>query len=56
MAGLGLRLALEAGAHRRRRPVSGNVLDTEMWKRAFWWVVFVFEYRSMMLIADARGC
>ncbi|KAF8526780.1 fungal-specific transcription factor domain-containing protein [Gautieria morchelliformis] len=39
MAGLGLRLALEAGAHSRKRPGSGDLLETEMWKRTFWSLV-----------------
>ena len=36
MAGLGLRLALDVGIHRRQRPEDGSLLETELWKRAFW--------------------
>ncbi|KAF8580276.1 hypothetical protein K439DRAFT_1393877 [Ramaria rubella] len=48
-AGLGIRLALEAGIHRRKRPGKECVLENEMWKRAFWTLVVLDRTGSASL-------
>ncbi|KAH9025469.1 fungal-specific transcription factor domain-containing protein [Lactarius pseudohatsudake] len=36
MVGIGLRLAQDVGAHRRRSPNARPTVEDELWKRAFW--------------------
>jgi hypothetical protein len=36
MVGVGLRLAQDVGAHRRRAPNGRPTVEDELWKRAFW--------------------
>ncbi|KAH9033206.1 fungal-specific transcription factor domain-containing protein [Lactarius deliciosus] len=36
MVGIGLRLAQDLGAHRRRSPNARPTVEDELWKRAFW--------------------
>jgi hypothetical protein len=36
MVGVGLRLAQDVGAHRRRSPNARPTVEDELWKRAFW--------------------
>jgi hypothetical protein len=36
MIGIGIRLAQEVGAHRRKPPGHKYTAEDEMWKRAFW--------------------
>ncbi|KAJ6608498.1 fungal-specific transcription factor domain-containing protein [Mycena sp. CBHHK59/15] len=36
LIGVGLRLALDVGAHRRKHTVEAPSRDAELWKRAFW--------------------
>ncbi|KAF9526547.1 fungal-specific transcription factor domain-containing protein [Crepidotus variabilis] len=50
--GLGLKLAVEVGAH-RKRPMSEPSIEDELWKRAFW-VLFTLERR--MSAFAGRGC
>ena len=38
MAGIGLRMAQEAGAHRMRGHESLNNAESESWRRVFWYI------------------
>lgn len=38
MIGLGLRLAQDVGAHRKKMYSSTPCVKDELWKRAFWYV------------------
>jgi hypothetical protein len=38
MVGTGIRMAQDAGAHRRKMYQSTMTVEDELWKRAFWWV------------------
>jgi Fungal specific transcription factor domain len=39
MVGIGLRLAQEVGAHRRKVYSHKLTVEEELWKRAFWYAV-----------------
>ncbi|KAF8998967.1 fungal-specific transcription factor domain-containing protein [Cyathus striatus] len=41
LAGFGIRLAQDVGAHRRRVPRERLTVEDELWKRAFWVLVFL---------------
>ncbi|EIN12694.1 hypothetical protein PUNSTDRAFT_97512 [Punctularia strigosozonata HHB-11173 SS5] len=41
MVGLGIRLAVDAGVHRRKTYKLGNTPEGELWKRAFWILVLI---------------
>ncbi|KIY44293.1 hypothetical protein FISHEDRAFT_51737 [Fistulina hepatica ATCC 64428] len=41
MIGIGVRLAQDVGAHRRTVFTGGSRLDNELWKRAFWCLVWM---------------
>lgn len=43
MVGWGLRLAQEVGAHRRKAATKPWTVQDELWKRAFWLVLFLFS-------------
>ncbi|KAK0189009.1 fungal-specific transcription factor domain-containing protein [Armillaria mellea] len=49
MAGIGLRMAQEAGAHRTRGHESLNNAESESWRRVFWCLVFLDRYISSVL-------
>ncbi|KAJ7731907.1 fungal-specific transcription factor domain-containing protein [Mycena maculata] len=51
--GIGLRLALDAGAHRRTSPVEEPSVEREQWKRAFWVMVYLDGYVSSLM---GRAC
>lgn len=36
MVGIGIRLAQDVGAHRRKYDRNNMTMEDEMWKRAFW--------------------
>ena len=36
MIGIGIRVAQDAGAHRRKKNTTKMMVEEEMWKRAFW--------------------
>lgn len=36
MVGIGIRLAQEVGAHRRKPPGNKHTVEDELWNRAFW--------------------
>jgi hypothetical protein len=39
MVGVGIRLAQDVGAHRKRKTEGPMTVEDELWKRAFWSVV-----------------
>ncbi|KAK0238956.1 fungal-specific transcription factor domain-containing protein [Armillaria nabsnona] len=49
MAGIGLRMAQEAGAHRMRGHESLNNAEAESWRRVFWSLVYLDRYISSAL-------
>ncbi|KAK0210026.1 fungal-specific transcription factor domain-containing protein [Desarmillaria ectypa] len=49
VAGVGLRLAMDVGAHRRRANEGPICADTELWKRAFWSLLIIDRMTSSML-------
>ncbi|KAK0480213.1 fungal-specific transcription factor domain-containing protein [Armillaria novae-zelandiae] len=49
MVGIGIRLAQDVGAHRRRRIFSPNTVEDELWKRAFWGLVCMDRISSSAL-------
>ena len=36
MIGVGVQMAQDVGAHRRKRGVEAGSIEDELWKRAFW--------------------
>ncbi|KAJ6608507.1 fungal-specific transcription factor domain-containing protein [Mycena sp. CBHHK59/15] len=46
LIGVGLRLALDVGAHRRKHTVEAPARDAELWKRAFWVLVYMDRFVS----------
>ncbi|KAK0484058.1 fungal-specific transcription factor domain-containing protein [Armillaria novae-zelandiae] len=48
LAGIGLRVAQEAGAHRKRTHKGPNA-EAESWRRAFWCLLFMDRYTSSAL-------
>ncbi len=44
LAGIGLRVAQEAGAHRKRAHEGPNNAEAESWRRVFW---YVFSIRTV---------
>lgn len=38
MVGVGIRLAQDVGAHRKRKTKDPMTVEDELWKRAFWYV------------------
>ncbi|KAJ7091086.1 hypothetical protein C8R44DRAFT_990636 [Mycena epipterygia] len=50
LVGVGLRLAQDAGAHRRRtaKPEAPSV-EGELWKRSFWVLVYLDRYVSLLM-------
>ena len=36
MIGIGIRLAQDIGAHRRKKNTTNMTVEDELWKRAFW--------------------
>ncbi|PBK72414.1 hypothetical protein ARMSODRAFT_882252 [Armillaria solidipes] len=49
MAGIGLRVAQEAGAHRMRGHENLNNAEAESWRRVFWCLVYLDRYISSAL-------
>jgi Fungal specific transcription factor domain len=41
MIGIGVRMAQDVGAHRRKYKLDKMTVEDEMWKRAFWYVLFL---------------
>ncbi|KAJ7243946.1 fungal-specific transcription factor domain-containing protein, partial [Mycena rebaudengoi] len=46
LIGIGLRLAGDVGAHRRKHPVERPSVEGELWKRAFWVLVYMDRRES----------
>ncbi|KAJ6613041.1 fungal-specific transcription factor domain-containing protein [Mycena sp. CBHHK59/15] len=49
LVGVGLRLAQDAGAHRRTSRVEEPSVERELWKRAFWVLVYLDGYVSSLM-------
>ncbi|TFK27934.1 hypothetical protein FA15DRAFT_653244 [Coprinopsis marcescibilis] len=49
MTGIGIRLAQDVGAHRRKTPKAGPTPEDELWKRAFWALIFIDRISSAAL-------
>ncbi|KAJ7494849.1 fungal-specific transcription factor domain-containing protein [Mycena galericulata] len=49
LVGIGLRLAQDAGAHRRPSPVQAPSVERELWKRAFWVLLYMDSYVSGLM-------
>ncbi|KAF8268483.1 fungal-specific transcription factor domain-containing protein [Lactarius quietus] len=49
MVGVGLRLAQDVGAHRRRSPNARPTVEDELWKRAFWVLLMLDIWTSSAL-------
>ncbi|KAK0196735.1 fungal-specific transcription factor domain-containing protein [Armillaria mellea] len=49
LAGIGLRVAQEAGAHRKRGHEGSNNAEAESWRRVFWCLLFIDRYTSSAL-------
>ncbi|KAK0202669.1 fungal-specific transcription factor domain-containing protein [Desarmillaria ectypa] len=49
MAGIGLRVAQEAGAHRKRVHEGPNNAEAESWRRVFWCLLYIDRYLSSAL-------
>ncbi|KAF8988927.1 fungal-specific transcription factor domain-containing protein [Cyathus striatus] len=47
LVGIGIRLAQDVGAHRRRVPREKLTVEDELWKRAFWVLVMMDRMSSM---------
>ena len=41
MIGIGIRVAQDVGAHRRKYATQDLTIEDELWKRAFWCVAFL---------------
>lgn len=54
MVGIGLRLAQDVGAHRRKVPSHKLTVEDEMWKRAWWFVFLLCEPLNTALIQHLR--
>ncbi len=39
MVGIGIRLAQDVGAHRKKVYNTPHSVETELWKRAFWYIL-----------------
>lgn len=50
MVGIGIRLAQDVGAHRKKVYNTPHSVETELWKRAFWYVLKI-TIRSPRLTA-----
>jgi hypothetical protein len=50
MIGIGVRMAQDVGAHRRKYNVDDMTVEDEMWKRAFWYVLFLSPGCSYIMI------
>ncbi|PBK95211.1 hypothetical protein ARMGADRAFT_1011085 [Armillaria gallica] len=46
VAGIGLRVAQDAGVHQRRGRDSPNTVEGELWRRAFWCLLFIDRVAS----------
>ncbi|PBK73286.1 hypothetical protein ARMSODRAFT_930326 [Armillaria solidipes] len=46
LVGIGLRVAQDAGVHQRRGRDSPNTVEGELWKRAFWCLLFIDRVAS----------
>ncbi|KAK0202974.1 fungal-specific transcription factor domain-containing protein [Desarmillaria ectypa] len=53
IASIGLRLSEEAGLHRRRVKYANPTVESELWKRAFWTLVYLDRQSSAFL---GRSC
>ncbi|KAF9021193.1 hypothetical protein BDZ89DRAFT_1019740 [Hymenopellis radicata] len=49
MVGVGIRLAQDVGAHRRKRDSASDTVESELWKRAFWILVIMDRASSSAL-------
>ncbi|PBK78576.1 hypothetical protein ARMSODRAFT_873708 [Armillaria solidipes] len=49
LAGIGLRVAQEAGAHRKRAHECPNNAEAESWRRVFWCLLYIDRYISSAL-------
>ncbi|KAF7967970.1 hypothetical protein HWV62_32437 [Athelia sp. TMB] len=49
MVGIGVRMAQDVGAHRRKMYTSNITADDELWKRAFWGLVLLDRFLSSIL-------
>ncbi|KAK0225298.1 fungal-specific transcription factor domain-containing protein [Armillaria fumosa] len=49
LVGIGLRVAQDAGIHQRRGRNSPNTVEGELWKRAFWCLLFIDRVASSHL-------
>ena len=55
LIGVGIRVALEVGAHRKRTYAPTPTVEEELWRRAFWYVVRAVD-RSIVDSAQDTGC
>ncbi|KAJ7140572.1 fungal-specific transcription factor domain-containing protein [Mycena crocata] len=49
LIGVGLRLALDVGAHRRQGPAAAPSVERELWKRAFWALIYMDRITSSIM-------
>ncbi|KAJ7091076.1 fungal-specific transcription factor domain-containing protein [Mycena epipterygia] len=49
LVGIGLRLAQDAGAHRRTTHVDSSAVERELWKRSFWVLFYLDGYVSRIM-------
>ena len=56
MVGIGIRLAQDVGAHRRKMYTSSKLtVDDELWKRAFWWISLWHPFDYMPYLVSSLG-
>lgn len=49
IVGIGIRLAQDAGAHRQKANNAPNTVEAEMWKRAFWSLIYMDRLISSLM-------
>ncbi|KAK0457309.1 fungal-specific transcription factor domain-containing protein [Desarmillaria tabescens] len=49
IVGIGIRLAQDAGGHRRKANNAPNTVEAEMWKRAFWSLIYMDRLISSLM-------
>jgi hypothetical protein len=60
MIGIGIRVAQDVGAHRRKYNTEDITVEDELWKRAFWYVPFflrvvdITDYFNRVLVCIDR--
>jgi Fungal specific transcription factor domain len=50
MIGIGIRVAQDVGAHRRKYKTENITVEDELWKRAFWYVPFSLSVVYMIIL------